>query len=401
MNRLTRCLVNVNGPKHVTFLTACDSRFRYLMTSISDNCTNPVAQPSAEDMDGGRVLARLAKMAHKLKVTIESEKVEREQMPELIFDLEQDVKSAYTLISTALDKVGRPCTVEELGGRTHENIVPFPVDALDYTNYLRATDLRDELERALVNLGVFPPREAFIEGEGKIFCRVERKAAQKLEAQTLATSSAEDNAKGQEQGGELPELRPLTSDELQRRKEYLEESVSLSNVLRGFDTALLQVSRVHKVVKQGTTMSMRALVVIGNRKGTAGYGEGKSETAQRAIERACRDAKRNLLHIDLYQDRTIFHRVKGKFVRCEVSLWPKPKGSGTTGNNNYAAIFHLFGLKDIGAKQHGSRNLPNAVKALFNGLSRLQTPESICESRGLLELTKAPPLRHKPNFRPL
>lgn len=404
MNRVARSLMKFYGHRPVLSLTAYDSRSQYLTTSVNNSNGNfnqtSVQQPSKEDINGGRVLARLAKMAHKLKLTIESDKVEQDQLPELIFDLEQDVKAAYSLISSALDKVGRPCTVEELGDRTHENIVPFPANALDYVNYMRATNLRDELERSLVNLDVFPPEEAFIEGEGKIFCRIERKAARDREAQTLLTAPTE-NAGMQNKDGELPELRALSKDELQRRKKYLEESVSLSNILRGFDTALLQVGRVHKVVKQGTTMSMRALVVIGNRKGTAGYGEGKSETAQRAIERACRDAKRNLLHLDLYQDRTIFHRVVGNFICCKVSLWPKPKGSGITANNNYAAIFQLFGLKDIGAKQHGSRNLPNAVKALFNGLSKLETPESICASRGLKELAQAPPLKRKPKFRPL
>lgn len=363
--------------------------------------------PFAIEKDGGVRLARLAKMAQALRSAIETGTVQSEQPAETVADLKADVNEANDIIRSALDKVGRPCTVEQLAERIDVNVVPIPTDALDYKDYLRAVDLRDSIEESLVDMQIFPPREAFLDGEGKRFCRLERRRERQLrEQQELQIpdfdDTPSDSLSTNNDGRALTELRPVTQDELERRKAHLENCSTLEHVLRGYDTVLLEVSRVHKVVKEGTTMRMRALVAIGNRNGVAGYGEGKSETPQHAIERACRDAKRNLLHVDLFQNRTVYHRVRGKFVKTKVSMWPKPKGSGITGNNNYLAILQLFGIKDVGVKQHGPKTLVNAVKALFNALSNLQTPESICQSRGIPELEKPPPRRSKSvKYRPL
>lgn len=175
----------------------------------------------------------------------------------------------------------------------------------------------------------------------------------------------------------------VSGKEIARRKKELEESAASSNVLQGFDTALLEVSRVAKVTRGGTTMNMRALIAIGNRAGTAGYGEGKSDTIPHAIERACRDARRNLLYIDRFQDRTVSHGSIGRYVQSKVVIWPVPKGRGISANNNFNAVFQLFGLKDIGAKLHGPRSLTNSVKALFNGLSKVRSGEEVASVRGL------------------
>lgn len=371
---------------------------RFASQNVSD--TRDVSHtPSEIEIDGGKRLARLAKMAQVLQQNIDTGDIKAHQPPETVSRLKGEINEAHNIIRSALDKSGRPCTIEELAERTHNNIVPISVHALDYKDYLRATGLRTEIEDALINLQIFPPREGFLDHEGKAFCRFERRKQRDLEQKGLSHLVSDDDfhdtARLSDESKILHELRPVTQEELERRKEYLEKSTTMEHILRGYDTVLLEVGRVHKVVKEGTTLSMRALVAIGNRKGVAGYGEGKSETAQHAIERACRDAKRNLLHVNLHRKRTIKHRVKGKFVCSQVSLWPKPEGSGITGNNNFLAIFHLFGLKDVGAKQYGSRNLINSVKALFNALSNLQSAEDICRSRGIDRIEWVPPRKSR------
>lgn len=362
--------------------------------------------PIDVEKDGGLRLARLAKIARSLGTALESDTIRNGQAAETVSELKDEVKEAYSIIRSALDKAGRPCTVEQLAERINENVVPIPIHALGYEDYLRAAALRDTIEHSLVDLQIFPPREAFLDGEGKRFCRLERRKERDLHQQGLLDTDFDDALHGgsssHQDGLALTELRPVTQDELERRKANLENCSTVEYILQGYDTVLLEVSRVHKVVKEGTTMRMKALVAIGNRNGVAGYGEGKSETPQHAIERACRDAKRNLLHVELYKDRTIYHRVRGKFVCTSVSMWPKPQGSGITANNNYLAILQLFGIKDVGVKQHGPKTLVNSVKALFNALSNLQTPEGICHSRGITELEKIPPRKKRVvKYRPL
>lgn len=362
----------------------------------------PPAEPEGVDKEeAGRELAKLAKITGVLREAIQKNAQEVGSPPEILVPLEQDVMEANDLIKTALRKAGEECSVEELAHRIDRNVVAIPVEALDYKDLLRANTLRDSIEEILVSLQVMPPADTMLAGTGKPFSRLDRKELRRRqeEEESGKPQVATVTTRSVEEEGAPTELRPPSEEERALRKAHLENATSMEEVLRGFSTALLEVGRVHKVVKGGTTMSMRALVVIGNRNGTAGYGEGKSDTAQHAIERACRDAKRNLLCIDLHQDRTIFHRAKGRYVKSQVTLWPAPRGTGISANNNFSAIFQLFGLKDIGAKLHGPRTLSNAVKALFNALSHVNTPEGIARARGLQEIVRPPPIAHAPGVR--
>lgn len=376
------------------------SQRRLCATSGGDGA--PV-EPETVDKEGaGRDLAKLAKISGILREAIQKNAQEVGSPPEILVTLEQDVMEANDLIKNALRKAGNPCSVEELADRINRNVVAIPVEALDYKDLLRANMLRDSIEEILVSLQVMPPEDTMLPGTGKPFSRLERKELRRRQQeeengkpQSVSLSTADFT----DENAAPTELRPPSEEELARRKAHLENLTSMEEVLRGYDTALLEVGRVHKVVKGGTTMSMRALVAIGNRNGTAGFGEGKSDTAQHAIERACRDAKRNLLHIDLHQDRTIFHRARGKYVKSQVTLWPAPQGTGVSANNNFSVIFQLFGLKDIGAKLHGPRSLSNAVKALFNALSQVKTPESIARARGLQEIVRPSPPSLAPGVR--
>ena len=54
---------------------------------------------------------------------------------------------------------------------------------------------------------------------------------------------------------------------------------------------VIQIRRVTKVVKGGKKLSFRAIVVVGNGKGTVGVGVGKSSEVVGAIQKAISDAK--------------------------------------------------------------------------------------------------------------
>ncbi|KAI0563175.1 Ribosomal protein S5 [Gracilaria domingensis] len=373
----------------------CLKRLKYNRALTSDvgadvNANGQTKDSNSDPEEAGRSLAKLSRMAQELRKSIEREARHDLQHPELLVTLEQEVDEAYDIIRKALDRAGRPCTIEELGDRINKNIVSVPVEALGYRDLLRADLLRDQIERTLVSLQVLPPQEAMVDGSDKPFGRPDKKSKQQPQGLTEAEESNEQDGDSEEKVEVLKELRAVSAEELKKRKAYMEDAIKMENVLSGYDTALLEVGRVHKVTKGGTTFSLRALVVIGNRNGTAGYGEGKSDNQHHAIERACRDAKRNLLHINLRDERTIAHRIRGQFVKSKVSLWPAPQGTGISANNNFTAVLQLFGVKDVGAKLHGPRSLTNAIKALFNALSRLQTDENIKEARGLATLVNPP-----------
>ena len=55
----------------------------------------------------------------------------------------------------------------------------------------------------------------------------------------------------------------------------------------GMITKVVSINRVSKTVKGGRIMKFAALVVVGDGKGTIGYGIGKSARAKLLLRRTC------------------------------------------------------------------------------------------------------------------
>ena len=67
----------------------------------------------------------------------------------------------------------------------------------------------------------------------------------------------------------------------------------------GLIKKLIQVNRVTKTVKGGRNMRFAALVVVGDGKGSVGYGMGKSKEVPEAIDKATAQAKKNMRKVSL------------------------------------------------------------------------------------------------------
>ena len=63
------------------------------------------------------------------------------------------------------------------------------------------------------------------------------------------------------------------------------------------EDTVVKVYRNAKVVKGGRRFSFAALVVVGDRNGTVGYGYAKANEVPPAVEKAIKDAKKNLKKI--------------------------------------------------------------------------------------------------------
>lgn len=148
-----------------------------------------------------------------------------------------------------------------------------------------------------------------------------------------------------------------------------------------FDKKLVEVRRVAKVVKGGRTMRFSALVVVGNRQGLVGVGNGKANEVPEAIEKATAAAKRNLISVPIV-NTTIPHNVIGKFGASSVLMFPAPQGTGVIAGGSARAVVELAGIKDIVTKSHGSNNKINGVKATIEGLKLLRTKEEVAALRG-------------------
>ena len=154
-----------------------------------------------------------------------------------------------------------------------------------------------------------------------------------------------------------------------------------SNEAPEFVEKVVYLNRVSKTVKGGRVMKFSALVVVGDGKGTVGYGLGKAAEVSEAILKGIADAKKNLVKISLAGD-TIPHDVIGIFDAGSVLLKPAPDGTGVIAGGAVRAVMEAVGIKNICAKCLRSNNPQNVVKATMEGLKSLRSPEQVAAIRG-------------------
>ena len=144
---------------------------------------------------------------------------------------------------------------------------------------------------------------------------------------------------------------------------------------------VVYLNRVSKTVKGGRVMKFSALVVVGDGKGTVGYGLGKAAEVSEAILKGIADAKKNMVKISL-ADGTIPHEVIGIFGAGKVLMKPAPEGTGVIAGGACRAVMEAVGIKNITARCLRSNNPQNVVKATMVGLKSLRSPEQVAAIRG-------------------
>ena len=145
---------------------------------------------------------------------------------------------------------------------------------------------------------------------------------------------------------------------------------------------VVAINRVAKVVKGGRRFSFSAIVVVGDGKGTVGFGLGKANEVTDAIAKGIDDAKKNLQKVPMYK-HTVPHVMEGRFGGGHVLVQPAAAGTGVIAGGAMRAVFESAGIKDVLAKSKGSSNPHNVVKATFEALNKMRDPLQIAQARGI------------------
>jgi len=139
-----------------------------------------------------------------------------------------------------------------------------------------------------------------------------------------------------------------------------------------FDNKLIQIRRVTRVVAGGRRFAFSVALVAGNRKGSVGVGIGKAADTAAAIEKATKNAKKNMIKVLLTSGMMIPHEVEAKESSATVMIMPAA-GRGMVAGSSVRNVLELAGIKNVRAKiLSGSKNKLNNARATIKALQQLR-----------------------------
>ena len=138
-----------------------------------------------------------------------------------------------------------------------------------------------------------------------------------------------------------------------------------------FDQKMLNIRRVARVATGGRRFSFSVAIVAGDKKGKVGVGLGKSGDTSAAIDKALRNAKKNMITVNMTKTGSIMHEVASKYCSARIMIKPAP-GRGVVAGSAVRNVLDLAGVKDVTAKiLSGSKNKLNIARAAVDALSKL------------------------------
>jgi len=134
-------------------------------------------------------------------------------------------------------------------------------------------------------------------------------------------------------------------------------------------------------VKGGRIFGFTALTVVGDGKGRVGFGRGKAREVPLAIQKAIEAARRNMIDVDL-KGSTLQYSIAAKHGASRVYMQPASDGTGVIAGGAMRAVLELAGVQNVLAKCYGSTNPVNVVRATFEALRHMRSPDQVAARRG-------------------
>ena len=146
----------------------------------------------------------------------------------------------------------------------------------------------------------------------------------------------------------------------------------------------MQIKRCAAVVKGGRRFSFAALVVVGDGKGKVGWGYGKANEVPPAVEKAQKQASRNMVTRPARRRRHDSALSRGPSIgSADVMLMPADAGTGVIAGSAVRAVCEAAGIKNVITKSFNTGNQVTVVKATIKALQKLRTQQDVERLRGV------------------
>jgi small subunit ribosomal protein S5 len=138
-----------------------------------------------------------------------------------------------------------------------------------------------------------------------------------------------------------------------------------------FEQKMLNIRRVARVATGGRRFSFSVAIVAGDKKGKVGVGLGKANDTSLAIDKALRNAKKNMITVNTTKTLSIAHEVEAKYCSARIVIRPAA-GRGVVAGSAVRNVLDLAGIKDVTSKiLSGSKNKLNIARATIDALAKL------------------------------
>lgn len=174
-----------------------------------------------------------------------------------------------------------------------------------------------------------------------------------------------------------------TFDEALRSKLPIKESGIVDALLPDLDDEVLDINMVQRMTDSGRRVKFRAVVIVGNKDGYIGLGQGKENQVGPAIRKGIDAAKLNILKVQrgcgswecgCGQEHSIPFEVMGKSGSVSVYLKPAPNGLGLAAGDTAKKVMEMAGIKDVWTRTSGNtRTTINFAKATYDALRNTVT----------------------------
>ena len=179
--------------------------------------------------------------------------------------------------------------------------------------------------------------------------------------------------------GRMVAAGEITSiDEVLASGRPIKEPQIVDFLLPDLEDEVLDINMVQRMTDSGRRVKFRTVVVVGNRNGYVGFGQGKDVQVGNAIQKAIVNAKLNLIKVSrgcgswecgCDTGHSIPIEVTGKAGSVKVTLKPAPQGIGLVTGDTPKKVLQLAGIKDVWAFNRGqTRTTINYAKATFEAL---------------------------------